>query len=742
MIPPTAGPERRESPVEPVQLGSLRSRVMRQLSALLEGQARTHSFGDAIRDLTARAHADIVADLAAVAAAAADSGLRKSAIASSERCRRLENSLHLLDRVRRQHGQTDGACLESVLEEFDRAVELLASTLVERDLFERQSRVLEQIILSHERISLWKEFVRDILAGFHGIFPFDFFFVAFAEGGRLSLCVYHFGQCGDAALGAVKRRLIGTLLQQFKISADTAVAIEEYRVNGVNRAVAAEDIRLVCVALPDPAPKSAGVLGAAYASAAPLTVQEHSIIRSLLSVMVMVVGSSRVLGRTLRELEYHSGHDPLTGLYNRRYFTERLEYEIGRSERHRHEFSVLLIDLDNFKDINDSYGHPAGDRTLVDIARSIRLHVRSSDLATRIGDDEFAVILPETAGQGARQMAEQLRERLRGLRFEAPGGRAYRVTVSIGMVSYPRDGANAADLMAGVDVALHRVKRFGKDGVSVLESAEQRVRIIRDGRNHAEELRLALAEGQIVPYFQPIVDCRTGAVVANEALARRIKPDGEVVAAGAFIETIEKYGLGREMDKVVLGRALAALREYLRSGDSPPVRLFVNLSARELRGRGILGYAEELCARLELPPERVVFEIVERDAIGDMTRTRAFLVDLRRKGFAFALDDFGSGYNSFHYLRELYFEYVKIDGAFVRNILKSHIDRALVRNLGRLCRDLGIRTVAEFVESADILGALQDMGIDYVQGFHIGLPDRAISSARSVDWPGPAAPRR
>ncbi len=193
-----------------------------------------------------------------------------------------------------------------------------------------------------------------------------------------------------------------------------------------------------------------------------------------------------------------------------------------------------------------------------------------------------------------------------------------------------------------------------------------------------------------------------------------------------FIETMEKYGMGRELDRIIINKAFQAKRERMKS-DSPGVKLFVNLSAQEIQGRGILGYAEELCNALAIPPECIVFEILERDAIGDMTNMRKFLTNLRQKGFAFALDDFGSGYNSFHYLRELQFEYVKIDGAFVRNILNSKVDYALVHNLSRLCQDIGIQTVAEFVENQAIFDALKAMGINYAQGFHISLPTREMA---------------
>jgi EAL domain-containing protein (putative c-di-GMP-specific phosphodiesterase class I) len=244
----------------------------------------------------------------------------------------------------------------------------------------------------------------------------------------------------------------------------------------------------------------------------------------------------------------------------------------------------------------------------------------------------------------------------------------------------------------------------------------------RQIRDRAEQLRDALQNDRVIPYFQPIFDCKSGRVFAYEALARLQETNGDIISAGMFIETIEKYGLGRELDHPMIDKSLMALKSRITNEGNTSDRLFINLSSQEIQGRGILGYAEQLCNSLEIPPSRIVFEILERDAISDMTHMRKFLTDLGNKGFSFALDDFGSGYNSFHYLREMHFDFVKIDGAFVRNILNSKIDYALVRNLSHLCQDIDTLTVAEFVESEEILNALQDMGINYVQGFHLGMP--------------------
>jgi EAL domain-containing protein (putative c-di-GMP-specific phosphodiesterase class I) len=279
--------------------------------------------------------------------------------------------------------------------------------------------------------------------------------------------------------------------------------------------------------------------------------------------------------------------------------------------------------------------------------------------------------------------------------------------------------------MAGVDIGLYRAKTIGKDSVCSVEEVEDKIQVGRVVRDHAEHLRDALRNEHIQPFFQPIFDCQTGEVFAYEALARLVEPNGETLVAGSFIETIEKYGMGRELDRVMIRKSLEALKAHIAQ-NGPPCKLFVNLSSQEIQGRGVLGFAEQMCRELDVPPQNVVFELLERDAIGDMASMRKFLAELRRSGFSFALDDFGSGYNSFHYLRELHFEYVKLDGDFVRNILVSKVDHALVRNLSRMCRDLGMLMVAEFVESQEIMDALREMGVNYAQGFHLGVPTPRI----------------
>ena len=716
--------------VLPRSIADIRLHMIRRVAALLSSLLRNQQLSQTIRHLTVDTHKALAVGMQDVLDELAALDLPPGAHAPlQEKLRRLLNkvghldaTLPLLLEMRQSRARANRDDLRDLLLRFDETTQQLAGTMVQKQLLERQSEVLEQIILSHEKVTQWKIFAQEILTRFRTVFPFQFFFITFAEAHGLSLNLYYVGRPDPKSKQLARERLIQRMFQELQIPEDAPLDIDEFEIQDPDGHHTLDEVEMITVAVPEIENINlAGLLGVAYASNSRPGPQEIAIIRSILAVMVMVVGSSKALSRTLSELEYYSSHDPLTGLHNRRYFNEMLEYEVGRSMRHKHEFSLLMLDLDNFKDVNDSWGHPFGDTGLRGIAECLQAETRKGDLSARLGGDEFILLLTETGREGAHAVAEKLRQRLKENRYETPEGKLFHVTTSVGVVTYPGDASTVVDLMAGVDMGLYRAKALGKDSVVTLESVNAELKSQRKARDMVEQLRQALREERVLPYFQPIYSGRTGELFAYETLARMQEDGGETIPAGSFIEAVEKHGLGRELDRTVIRQALHALRRRLDEG-RPPVKLFINLSVQEMQGRGVIGYAEDLCAQLSIPPSTLVFELLERDAIGDMTQTRRFIEALREKGFLFALDDFGSGYNSFHYLRELSFDFVKIDGAFVRNVLSSKIDHSLVRNLTHLCQDIGIRVVAEFVESEALWDVLRGMGVDFGQGYHLGLP--------------------
>lgn len=711
----------------------LRKQILTRFAGIFERQVRAKQYAQNVNELVQVTHAEVMAllqesvrDIDAIAMTRAEKQKITTGLASAvSRFSRLNTTLDLLLSDQLQQWQFTHAGLHEVMRETNRTAKDLSATLVEKALFERHAQILESVVLSHEKITRWEQHVKEILTRFHSIIPASLFYVVFEEQGSYSLYLYFMERFLDADKIALRENMLARLQARLGWSPEMSCTVHEFELDDIalpSFSVPLASLELMSMPIPSlDALMGSGMLGVAHADRAGISAQAASVIRSILSVMVMVVGSSKALGRTLSDLEYFSTHDPLTGLNNRRYFNDILQVEQARSQRHGHEFSVLMVDLDDFKDVNDTYGHPCGDMVLKRVAEEMLSPMRVGDTVTRIGGDEFAIILSETGAEGARNVAEKLCKQIHDLVFCCENGIEFHITASIGVITYPGNAKTLSDLIAGADQSLYRAKQQGKDSVISLESVQDVLHSSRLTRGYAEKLRHCLNEGRVIPHYQPIVNCQTGELFAYEALARVREPDGEIIAAGSFIETIEKYGMGRELDRAIIRRALEDLRAHIAvHGFS--FELFINLSAQEINSRGILAYAEQVCIELDIPLNLIVFEITERDAISDMTRMRAFIDDLRRKGFLFALDDFGSGYNSFHYLRELSFDFVKIDGDFVKNILSSKTDQILVHNLSRLCQDLGVRTIAEFVESEKVLRMLRAMGVDYVQGYHLGRP--------------------
>ncbi len=426
--------------------------------------------------------------------------------------------------------------------------------------------------------------------------------------------------------------------------------------------------------------------------------------------------------RTVEEYQLRlddlSVRDPVTRLFNRRKFDEFLRHEIERSTRHSHQFCMVHIDLDDFKNINDIFGHPVGDMVLKELASVLDKGTRRTDFLARMGGDEFAVLLPETDMETGMKAAEKLRQTLSDAALGTGAG-SMRVTASLGLVSFPDNGETPERLAIAADVATYKAKRSGKNQVAVLgaDDADAAVAVFSQG----EMVRTALAEGRLVPYFQPIVATVDGHIEAYECLARVVNGDN-VICAGSFIESAEELGLAAEIDEAVFDRALA----QLAAGSFGSAKLFINLSAKSLGDRDRMSRLPERIAAAGIEPGRIVLEITEREALPHFGDVVSLINELRAKGLKFALDDFGSGFSSFLYLKFITVDYVKIEGSFIRNMATDERDRIMTEQIHGLARRFGLITVAEFVEDEAALTLLREMGVDLCQGYHCGMPKPGV----------------
>jgi diguanylate cyclase (GGDEF)-like protein/PAS domain S-box-containing protein len=413
------------------------------------------------------------------------------------------------------------------------------------------------------------------------------------------------------------------------------------------------------------------------------------------------------------QLEYLADHDPLTGLFNRRRFDQELSRHLAYVRRYGGAVAVLMLDLDNLKQVNDSFGHNAGDELLANTARLIRDSVRETDVLARLGGDEFAVMLPHTDSVEAQNVARHLLDAVPKASTISKGVREAKITASIGIAPFDDQAESATDLLINADTALSMAKEHGRDRLSVFNSELKpgELRPTWSGR-----IRRALEEDGFVLYRQPILDLQRREVTQHELLLRLPAEDGELILPGAFLYTAERFGLVRALDRWVIARAIDLLEEH------PGARVEVNLSGDSVTDAEFPAFIEQKVGSASIDPSGLVFEVTETAAIANMEQARVFVVRMADLGCGFALDDFGAGFGSFYYLKYLPIDYLKIDGEFIRNLPASKTDQLLVKSIVQIAQGLGTRTIAEHVADEDSVSLLTEFGVDYAQGFHIGHP--------------------
>jgi diguanylate cyclase (GGDEF)-like protein len=416
-----------------------------------------------------------------------------------------------------------------------------------------------------------------------------------------------------------------------------------------------------------------------------------------------------------QNLVWLADHDPLTNLYNRRRFQEIVDRLLTMSVRYGRTGALFFLDLDQFKVVNDLSGHQAGDALLLLVADSLRDSVRQSDVLSRLGGDEFALVLPEANAEQAVFAANKLLHDLKHVEFSA-GGRTHRISSSIGIAMFPTHGENLGDLLANADMAMYQAKEAGGDRWHMYAPDEQAKELLETRTRWRECIDQALLDDAFELHYQPIFDIAADQVTRFETLVRMRDQAGELVFPDHFIPVAEQSGQIHQIDRWVIGKAI----EQIRS--SPDLVLSVNLSGRVLDDPLLLEWFHGELSNSAIDPARLIVEITETAAVANVQDAIAFMQQIKRLGCRFALDDFGSGFSSFTYLKQLPVDIVKIDGAFIRHLASSKDDQLFVKALTDVAKGLGKTTVAEFVEDAETLRLLERFGVDYAQGYFIGRP--------------------
>jgi diguanylate cyclase (GGDEF)-like protein/PAS domain S-box-containing protein len=422
-----------------------------------------------------------------------------------------------------------------------------------------------------------------------------------------------------------------------------------------------------------------------------------------------------------RKLSYHASHDSLTGLINRREFEERVSQALRNVKQGtERDYALLYMDLDQFKIVNDTCGHAAGDLLLRQMAELLQARVRTSDVVGRLGGDEFAVLLADCTLEKARELADLLREAVAGFRFSWQEG-SMQVGVSIGIVPLCAESENIGSLFSAADVACYVAKDLGRNRVHVYEEGDSVAR--HEEMQWVTRISRAREQERFELYYQPIVPIgKTERVFPQFELLLRMRDErGELVSPNTFIPAAERYNLMQGLDRWVISEVLDSLI-YRPQMNCEPYMLAVNVSGTTLNDAKFLDYLQSELAAAQIDEGTLCFEITETAAISNLDRTVQFMRTLKERGCRFSLDDFGTGLSSLTYLKNLPVDYVKIDGQFIRNVLRDAADESVVEAIAKMAAAFKIHTIAERVESRDVLARLAEIGIAYAQGFFIAVP--------------------
>ncbi len=423
-------------------------------------------------------------------------------------------------------------------------------------------------------------------------------------------------------------------------------------------------------------------------------------------------------------------HDALTGLLNRRRFQKELERWADHAARYQRTVAVMFVDLDRLKNINDRYGHSAGDSHLLLAADVLQRGLRSTDYIARWGGDEFAILLPETQANSAAEVANKLLQ-LFSKATTSVGGQTMAISASIGIALLPEHTTTANELLMFADAAMYEAKQCGRGCWRMYSASTSEIQHVQEKVNWEGRIRRALETDQFLLLYQPLLDLRNNTTHHYEALLRMEDRDGFLITPGMFLESAEQFDLSVPIDRMVIRKVTSKLA--VLGGHDRSLRLSVNLSRKTLMDPGFIGHVGAAVVQAGVDAGQIGFEIPERVLLEDLGRARKLAGEIHGAGYDLIMDDFGAGMASFRYLQQLAPSMLKLESGLLREITDSSEARSLVKSLVTMAHDLGIKVAAKFIEDPAVLGVLAELGVDYAQGFAVGKPLEAIEQAALRD---------
>jgi len=425
--------------------------------------------------------------------------------------------------------------------------------------------------------------------------------------------------------------------------------------------------------------------------------------------------------RLSEKIAYQASHDELTGLVNRRQFDIHIQSLVSQAEIDESEHVLCYLDLDQFKIVNDTCGHLAGDELLRQLGEVLRHQVRKTDILARLGGDEFGILMSHCSVEQAFSTCEKLRNIICDFQF-AWENRSFNIGVSVGIAPINLTSGNAVDILKEADAACYAAKEKGRNRVHVFSPDDEELTLRQGEMQWVEKIRMGIEQNRFQLYGQLIVPIASNDEGLHfETLIRYIDEQGKVIPPGAFLPAAERYNIAPPLDRWVISR----LFEHLATTPNLLERLemcSVNLSGLSMSDETMLTFIDEQFQKWHIPTHKICFEITETAAISNLSYARQFINSLRTKGCLFSLDDFGSGLSSFAYLKNLPVDFLKIDGLFVKDILEDRVDLTMVKSINEVAHVMSKKTIAEFVENRDIFELLKTLGVNYAQGYGIAKP--------------------